>query len=99
MTTNSKMKNSFKKALTIFKYLAILFTVVYWVGIFIDDCVFFEKYFTQHWVEYISVWFIYFSIYFLLFSIYYWTTAIIIIFIYFKLILRIKSNHRYIERK
>lgn len=93
------MKNGFKKALTIFKYLAIVFTIVYWIGIIIDDWVFIEKYWTEHWSEYIGGWFVWFSIFFLAFSIYYWIIATIIILVYLKLILRIKTNNRKLERK
>ena len=93
------MKNSFKKALTIFKYLAITFSMAYWVSIIIDDWVFIEKYWAEQWVEFIGRWFLWFSIYFLAFSIYYWITLTVIILIYFKLILRTKTNDRHIERK
>jgi hypothetical protein len=91
------MKIGFKKALTIFKYLTILFTIVYWIGIIIDDCVFIEKYWSERWVEFIRGWFVWFSIYFFAFSIYYWITATIIVLIYFKLIHRTKTNVGYIK--
>lgn len=86
------MKKAFKKALTIFKYLTILFTIVYWVGIIIDDWVFIEKYWTEHWAEYIGGWFVWFLIFLFGFSIYYWGIATIMILIYFKLFLKTKSN-------
>lgn len=84
------MKIGFKKALTIFKYLAIVFTIVYWIGIVIDDWVFIEKYWAEKWAEYIGGWFVWYAIFFLAFSIYYWLIATIIILIYCKLILRVK---------
>ena len=86
------MKIGFKKAFTTFKYLTIILTTVYWIAIIIDDWVFIEKYFSEHWFEYVSTWFVWFLIYFFAFSAFFWTTATIIIFTYFKIIDRIKTN-------
>ena len=80
------MKAEFKKAGKIFKYLAILFSVVYWIYIIIDDWVFIEQYWVEHWGQYIIVWGFWFLIYFLVFSFYYWVAATIVILIYYKLI-------------
>lgn len=93
------MKKGFKKALFIFKYLTIIFSIVYWTGVTIDDWGFIKKYWSEHWIEYIENWFMWFSIYFLVFSIYYWIIASVIILIYFKLIPRIKSNIKSLESK
>ncbi len=38
------MKNSFKLALKIYKYLFVAYTIAYWIYIIIDDFVFVEKY-------------------------------------------------------
>lgn len=86
------MKNGFKRALKIFKYLVFVFSIVYWIVIVIDDWVFIEKYWTEKWARYIGGWFVWYSIFFLTFSIYYWIIATIIIMIYFKLILRRKTK-------
>lgn len=84
------MEKGFKKALTIFKYLTILFAVVYWIGIVIDDWVFIQEYGTENWAVYIGIWLVWFLIYFFGFSTYYWGIAFILIFIYFKLFQKIK---------
>lgn len=92
------MKEGFKKAGKIFKYLAILFTIAYWVFIVIDDWVFIENYWTERWAEYIGIWFIWFLIYFLTLSFYYWGISTIVILIYYKLIQRNKTaDNQHVE--
>lgn len=86
------MKVGFKRAGKIFKYLTVLFVIAYWAYIVIDDWVFIEKYWTEHWIEYIGIWTAWFLIYFLAFSFLYWITATIIVLIYFKLLLRNRMN-------
>ena len=86
------MKSGFKKAVNVFKYLAILFTIIYWTYIIIDDWGFIEKYWTEKWDEYIGGWFVLFLIYFLGFTLYYWGIAAIIILVYYKLILKLKKK-------
>ena len=80
------MKNSFKKALKLYKYLCLLLTIVYWIYIVIDDYGFIGKYWDTNWSEYLVIWTLYFLAYLLGFSIYYWTLSKIIILIYYKLI-------------
>jgi hypothetical protein len=86
------MKTGFKKAGKSFKYLAVLFTLVYWIFIIIDDWVFIEEYWPGDWHESVAIWLGWYFIYFLGFSCFYWTIAIAVIFIYYKLILGSKTN-------
>lgn len=80
------MKASFHKALKVFKYLAILFTVTYWIYTVIDDYVFIEKYWETQWLAYLSGWTVYFLAYFIIFSVYFWIITSILIFFYHKVI-------------
>ncbi|MES2411550.1 MAG: hypothetical protein V4535_08925 [Bacteroidota bacterium] len=82
------MKNSFKKALRLFKYLLILFSITYWIYIVIDDWNFIEEYWDTNWLEYIQIWIMYFIAYVLTFIFYYWLIATAIVLIYHKLIKR-----------
>lgn len=86
------MKKGFKKAGNIFKYLTIIFAIVYWIFIIIDDWAFIEKYWSENWLEYIGIWIVWFLIYFLAFSMYYWIIVTIVILIYYKFILKNKKN-------
>lgn len=87
------MKHGFSKAGKIFKYLSILFTLGYWIFIVVDDWVFIEQYWTDSWDKYIEIWFRWFLVCFFAFAFYYWLLSLIIIFIYYKLILKIlKTN-------
>jgi len=76
------MKNSFKKALKIFKYLSILFTIVFWIYMIIDDYVFIEKYGIS--IEGIGMWVMWFLGYFLGFAFYFWIISSTTILIYHK---------------
>lgn len=80
------MKNSFKKVLKLFKYLAILFTVVLWAYMIIDDYVLWKEYGMS--VEKFAFWVAWFVLFFLAFSIYYWAICSVVIFIYHKAIKR-----------
>lgn len=85
------MRDAFKTAWKIFKYLSVLFCVIYWVGIVIDDYVFIEKYWTitnWDWLAYIGLWAIWFTFYFLAFSFYFWISATISIGVYYALVKR-----------
>lgn len=85
------MKHSFKKALKIFKYLSILFILIYWMYILLDDYQFIKKYWTENWIEYVEIWSTYFMTYLLTFSIYYWFVASVIVLVYHKIYLKIKN--------
>jgi hypothetical protein len=73
------MKRSLKKALKLFKYLSIVFALVYWVGVVIDDWSLVERYWKTAWPEYLEVWSVYFLIYFAGFSICFWVIAFILV--------------------
>ncbi|MEO5775803.1 MAG: hypothetical protein ABIQ27_02800 [Flavobacterium sp.] len=82
------MKNSFKKALKLFKYLSILFSITYWTYMIYDDWIFIENYWDTNWQDYICTWTVWFLIYFWVFAFYYWLTAIVVALVYHKLIKR-----------
>jgi hypothetical protein len=84
------MKNSFRKAFTIFKYLSIIFTVAFWIYMVNDDYVFIEEYGITF--EGIGLWFLWFFGYFLAFTFYFWIISSAIILIYHKLIKRTKVS-------
>lgn len=84
------MKDSYKKAWKIFKYLFLLFALIYWVGVIIDDWVFIEKYWETNWLEYIGIWMRYFLAFSLTLSFYYWLIGTILILINQKIIKPIK---------
>ncbi|MGN6647236.1 MAG: hypothetical protein ACTHJT_11980 [Cytophaga sp.] len=89
------MKTSLKKAFAFYKYAALLFTIIYWVYLFIDDWIFIEKYAadmsTIQKLDHLTVWLIYFAVYFLGFTFYFWLITLISIFVYHKLITRKKT--------
>jgi hypothetical protein len=80
------VKQSFKKAFGIFKYLALAFTVGYCIYIVIDDYNFFVEYWTDNWQDYLTIGSLYLFSYLLAFSVYYWAIAAAVILIYHKLI-------------
>jgi len=80
------MKNSFKRALRIYKYLSVLCSIIYWIYIVIDDYVFIERYWPNNLLEYLGLWMLYFLMYFIAFSFYFWVAAVFLIFIYHKVI-------------
>jgi len=82
------MKSSFLKALTIFKYLSILFVLGYWCYVIVDDYSLWARYWRESWLMYIGLWCVYCIIYYLAFGLYYWGIAIALILIYHKLIKR-----------
>ena len=83
-----KMENSINKLLKIYKYLVIIYTVVYWIYIVIDDYGFIIKYWDIHWLTYLGIWFWYYAIYFIALTVCFWTPTILMLFIYHKLIKR-----------
>jgi len=80
------MRSSLKKALRIYKYVAVLFSVIYWIYIVIDDYGLIETYWPEHLLEYLGLWIVYFLIYLVGFSFYFWVAAIVIIFIDYRII-------------
>lgn len=82
------IKSSIKKAFRFYKYLAIIFTIGYWIYIIIDDWTFIEKYWDENWLQYLGIWFLYYFLFLIFFSIYYWVIALVSIFTYHKIIRR-----------
>jgi hypothetical protein len=82
------MKASIKKAFTFYKYAALLFTVIYWVYVIIDDWIFIEKYSSGmsaiEMLNHLTVWLMYFAVYFLSFTFYFWLIILASIFVYHK---------------
>jgi len=89
---SSKMKMSFKMALKIFKVLFIIYTILYWIWIIIDDWIFIEKYWRTNWLEYIGIWTLYFIVFAIVLSIYYWGIIGIAILVYHKIIQPIRRK-------
>ncbi len=86
------MKNAFTKALKIFKYLFILFTFLYWIGVIIDDWTFIENYWETNWIDYLKIWSLYFLVFSLVFSFYYWIISSVIILVFHKIIKPMKEK-------
>ncbi|GBL34660.1 hypothetical protein EMGBS15_02550 [Filimonas sp.] len=82
------MKSAFKQSLKIFKCLAFLFSIVYWIYMPIDDYYFIKNYWSTHWKQYIETWSLYYMIFLLGFAFYYWLFASILILVYFKIFKR-----------
>jgi hypothetical protein len=78
------MKTNFKTALKIFKYLAVIFTILFWIYMIYDDYIFVEKYGIT--MEGIGMWFMWYLVYFMGFTFYFWTISSIIILIKNKII-------------
>ncbi len=78
------MKKNFKTALKIFKYLAVIFTILFWIYMIYDDYIFVEKYGIT--MEGIEMWFMWYLVYFMGFTFYFWTISSIIILIKNKII-------------
>gem|GEM_PF-1100896 len=75
------LKAAFKKAFRIFKYTALLFTIIFWVWMLIDDYVLYSKYWRESWRMYLGIWFLWYFIYLLIFAFYYWVIASAVILI------------------
>ena len=67
------MKNSINKTFKIFKYLSIIFTIVYWFFMLIDDLAF------TNWLDYLKFSTFYYLIYSMVFSVVFWITSLAII--------------------
>ncbi len=73
------------KTWKIYKVLVLLFSVIYWIGVVIDDWGFVEKYWSTNWDDYLLTWIVWYLIYILYFSIMYWLIGglvSLIIFLY-----------------
>lgn len=60
------------KTWKIYKVLILLFSIVYWIGIVIDDWGLIEKYWSTNWDSYILIWLSWYFIYAIYFSFLYW---------------------------
>jgi hypothetical protein len=78
------MKIAFKKALKLFSYLSVVFTVSFWIYMIYDDYIFIEKYGLN--AEYVGGWLVWYLAYFIVFALYYWIISSSLILIYYKLI-------------
>lgn len=91
------MKRSINIALKIYKYLLVLYSIVFWVYVIIDDHVFIEKNGSTHWLEYFGIWLLYFFGYLIALSIYFWlvTWMVIILLNFFKKLgIRTKTENK-----
>jgi len=71
------------KTWKVYKVLIFLFSIIYWIGVIIDDWGFIEKYWSTNWVDYIQIWALWFLVYAIYFSLIYWIIGGIISFIIF----------------
>ncbi len=78
---NLNMGKDFRKALRLFKYLAALFSIAYWVYIVIDDFIFIEKYWTENWLMYLRIWATFYLVYLIMFSCCFWFLSTVVILI------------------
>ena len=86
------MNKSFKTASKIYKYLIIIFSIIYWIYIVIDDFAFIEKYGLTF--QGFGIWLVYYLVFLLGISIYFWVIISILIFIYHKII-KFKKKTKY----
>ena len=82
------MRYALKQAVRVYVYLSLLFSIVFWIYLIIDDYVLIEKYWFENWLEYLLLWIVYFLIYFAGFSFYFWIAAFTGVLIYHFLIRR-----------
>jgi hypothetical protein len=87
------MKPAFRKAFKIFKYSILLFSIVYWIYVVIDDYAFIKEYWATNWLKYLGIWAGYYIAYLLAFSFYFWIITTIIIYAYYKLIKTTKKTN------
>lgn len=60
------------KTWKVYKVLIFLFSIIYWIGVVIDDWGFIEKYWSTNWVDYIKIWALWFLLFVICFSLIYW---------------------------
>ena len=80
------MKQYFVKALKYFKYSFIIFTVLFWVVMIVDDWKFVEKYGAETIFENSSFWFLFYFAYSIFFTFCFWLISSITILVYHKII-------------
>ena len=77
------------KTWKVYKVLIFLFSIIYWIGVVVDDWGFIEKYWSTNWVDYIKIWALWYLIYAIYFSLIFWIISGIISLIIF---MRTKSR-------
>ncbi len=92
-----ELDKSVDKTLRLYKYSSIIFIIIYWVYIIIDDYNFIVNYWNTNWIDYIKIWSIYFLIYFVLFTIIFCSISLIILFCYYKIHKRFKQKNKLTE--
>lgn len=80
------MDIAISKAIKIYRYSLILFTIGYWIYVIIDDYNFIVEYWSSSWLMYLGIWLLYYIAYLVAFSIYFWIATAVIIFIYHKVV-------------
>ncbi len=78
------MNHFFKIAFKTYKYLSIVFAVLFWIYAIYDDYVFIEKYGLK--LDSLGLWFVWYLVYFMAFTLYFWVISSLVIFIYHKLV-------------
>ena len=66
------MKYLILKTWKIYKALIFLLSIIYWIGVIIDDWGFIEKYWSTNWLDYIKIWTLWYLVYAIFFSLIYW---------------------------
>jgi predicted membrane protein len=69
------------KTWKVYKVLIILYTVIFWIGMIIDDWGFIEKYWSTNWDSYLLTWTAWYFIYAIYFSILFWILGVTVSFI------------------
>ncbi len=77
------MKHSFIKALKYFKYSFIIFTILFWVIMILDDLIFIKKHGAET-LENSPFWFLFYFAYSLFFTFCFWLISSLEILIYHK---------------
>ena len=71
------------KTWKVYKVLIFLFSIIYWIGVVIDDWSLIEKYWSTNWIDYIQIWAVWYLVYAVYFSLIYWIIGVVISFVVF----------------
>jgi len=86
------MKKAFSIALSIFKYILIVFGIFFMIWMVYDDWSLIQRYGATHLPLYLVIWFCWFLLFALWISIYYWGIAFLLILIYYKVFKPLKKK-------
>ena len=86
VSCNLIMSKTLNKIYRVYKYSLVLFTIVYWVYVIIDDYNFIIKYWNSSWLMYLGIWFMYYIAYLVVFISCFWFPLAVVVLIYYKLI-------------